>query len=1069
MPAPLPPPKPWQRNTGGHLTAARTKSMIIESFVAHNWRKRKYTNVTFKPGTNLIQGGSNTGKTSTFKGMATCLALYPGSRVGPSDIHDAANEADLTLTILLPRATAGDAVEIEGQVPEYDRHKIRRVIRRKGANEVWIDDEKVDIAKAFETITVTWGLPHPEQLIGMLWQPQMEIHMLVREKPGARRTRYHDLLGYHPIEALSKRLDAIVKRLNDDVAKQREMYTLNPAETESTIAALRESLDQIAKRVAEFPAVALLQRRITALNRWIAKARSLELEEKAETAANAVPAEIRPLAESHRQAILQKNGGTAPSLGAIESLAQIKSSVASIEAELAAIKATVDDVVPASSAEAALKHFIAAAAAEESQRVVDMSILRLPEAYRNWAREYRTHLASTSNLDDREKGRARQNGTVATAAVMIERNSLAREAIKVNERIELAKNALSMVLGENAPTAEDRALLRLHSKKAGEMQALLTELGLSGPIPSAELRKAMRAFQVAKLASALPALESPLPGRANASWKPSAKAEEALATIWAEIDSVQDASPVTRCPLTGDDIDKRRMHEAREAAKKRRELALASTAWRTFIQKAEPVSKNVAQFATEGNFAKVYDCIHIANTIVSTFLSDHNAHRTDAFWTRGAEVETLCKLMDEVVNLDSSLAGARKWLSDTAATLGMTGVELLDRVDCLSKQLNDLGPVRVIEGEPFSDEVAGQLREVNRLLLAEDTALATLATVIKPTFNGVEWPVPQSTDEAAARLNTLREVAPKRVKLRTSLDAAQARQQTLEATFGEFAGIALALADKLVANASACGSLAFPAATHHAFNNALAAFRNEAQTIDARSFEWPTDAGDEPTTVTIAEARARAEQASITEIATLQGQRTANEASLRRAEQSLAEIKDRAAKMKTQEETIARFDTLRQFLDKDNGPKVLMSQEFLDIVNRANGVLSQISVPISLVGDEDFELYELDSRKPNIEPLARETGGAYGNILGIALAIGLVEHFNATTQGTPINTMFVDEPTICVEKETIPALLETLSNKGRRIGQQSIIIEHEPMTSSYADHRILFEAEKDDVQTSLAA
>ena len=315
--------------------------------------------------------------------------------------------------------------------------------------------------------------------------------------------------------------------------------------------------------------------------------------------------------------------------------------------------------------------------------------------------------------------------------------------------------------------------------------------------------------------------------------------------------------------------------------------------------------------------------------------------------------------------------------------------------------------------------------------------------------------MPGSAEEAYKRIAALNEHQARQARHNAELAVARTRSTTLAGSFGENQQIATEMASIIPEGAPRT----LPEPVHTAYEQAVAAFKAEAQTHLNAQFQWPLSPDTVPPSADIAEARLATLAHKARQISELSGELRGYRSNLAGAADRLAAIRERAAAVKEIEEHVERFLIAKEFLGENGGPKILMAEQFKDITKRANDVLNDVGTPTWLESNDDFDLFERDTRCLDQRPRASESGGGFGNLYGLALGIGLIENYNAETIGTPIHTLVVDEPTICVEKPLVPRLLEMLSSKGRRAGLQTIIIEHEPSTSSYADHMIRLSAD----------
>ena len=219
----------------------------------------------------------------------------------------------------------------------------------------------------------------------------------------------------------------------------------------------------------------------------------------------------------------------------------------------------------------------------------------------------------------------------------------------------------------------------------------------------------------------------------------------------------------------------------------------------------------------------------------------------------------------------------------------------------------------------------------------------------------------------------------------------------------------------------------------------------------ARMAPWDASLGVEPATITIAQAQLATLEREASDYSALQGKIAAADQSLLRMRDTIARMEKRAKLVAKVEALRERFKAVQRFLEPENGPRVLMSQEYLDIVARANEVLETIGSDVWLVGNEEFELFTGSSERGDVLIPAEEEGGGRGYLCGITLALGLLEHYNAGSNKSGVHTLLIDEPTLGVEKRLLPSLFRVLTSQGRRANEQCIIVEHDPSGEAYCN------------------
>ena len=235
--------------------------MLLKSFIALNYRRRRRTELNFKLGTNLIYGDSNAGKSSAIRGIITCLSLTrdQAGQLDVSDIRAGADHADLTLVISLP-------LQVPGSPVVWQDHTINRIIRRDGKHKLFIDGVKIsklDDAKVI--LTEKWGLPEPDQLHRMIWQKQQSLDKLIREETDERRLQYTKLLGYHSIKELIAHVERVKDRLNAQLKRLQDQGSTNPLETEQRIAELNDNIRRLEDQLALLPTPAQIESESSAL------------------------------------------------------------------------------------------------------------------------------------------------------------------------------------------------------------------------------------------------------------------------------------------------------------------------------------------------------------------------------------------------------------------------------------------------------------------------------------------------------------------------------------------------------------------------------------------------------------------------------------------------------------------------------------------------------------------------------------------------------------------------------------------------------------------------------------
>ncbi len=238
---------------------------------------------------------------------------------------------------------------------------------------------------------------------------------------------------------------------------------------------------------------------------------------------------------------------------------------------------------------------------------------------------------------------------------------------------------------------------------------------------------------------------------------------------------------------------------------------------------------------------------------------------------------------------------------------------------------------------------------------------------------------------------------------------------------------------------------------------AFTAKEQRAQTLAASASsapEWDSRLGPAPANLDVANARLATLEAQVRDYASLAGKIETATGNLTRLELRLTQVLERQSLVNVIDARQDLFKAVEKFLQPEEGPRVLMSQQFIDIVNRANEILDGIGAPCWLIGNEEFELFQDGPDKGPDKPPASETGGGNGYIIGIALAQALLEHYNDTAGRAGVHTLLLDEPTICVNPKLIPSLMNTISSHGRRTGMQTIVIEHNPNSESTADNVI---------------
>ena len=1002
--------------------------MIINTFRASNWRRHAKLDLTFHRHTNLIAGPNNAGKSSVLKAIAFLLSPLKGTRLGlaGTDIKAGESVAEVAIEITLPNRAGADGGT--GETHEL----CRRLSHKSGQNAYYIDGASVSIDEALHRLTHDWGMPHPDQLVGLTWLRQLNLDPLVRESAAARQKRCHDLFGYQALEPLIKLVGKEAERLKATALAERSLgvdateLTAQVADIEAKLQVLRGEIEQLLTPTANAEAQ-------KALRVWVAATEAIAAVAQVHAAAQALP---EPFGQWARARITQP--ASTPSLGHLSSAHKATVDAAQAQAGLAklseALPAGTTWTQIAAELRARLNHLEVQAVTKDA----DFAIVRLPASHRDWARELRQEL---------NRGAADPTlGPVPPADLLIERNNRRIQLDQQHKAYQAAAKLLRDLLGETPPTEQLRLRLRDKLSADAALAALVKQHRLpSTGVTVADLDRIAALLPLAALANAFPPTKAK--GADGSRW--SNRAEQALAVLWDEMDSATQA--VEQCPLTGDNIDPAALAQARQAAADRKAAVLADSHWQNFVRRVVAEADALpAEFVTatrNGDLATVQRTVTKA---ADDLANVRNRFGTDAdavvgFAANAANRTTYIRMVEQLRSVTEETGGAAAWLVHGAVARRQSPSQFLEAVRSAELALRQLPqPAPATEEDPtarFDPADGPSLRTAERFLRREAEVLRA-QTTIPGKFTvpaSILAPEVNDADGLAAALVTVNErIASTEAAARAHAVATQVLAQltqTQPAAFApEWAGVRAALPGDpaLAAQLRAFNAMVLPNAT-------------------PATAEWPAGAGPEPVSLAVAQARLAQLVQQHSRWHQLDGEIKANEQTRQNLTAQIARTKAREAVVQAMDVHTGRYDFMKEFLSPAAGPRVLMGQQFVETTTRANEILESIGAQYLLKADEDFELYEFNPLLPDFTPAASETGGGNGNLSGIALALALLDYYNETSGRTRIDCVMIDEPTICIEKSLVSSLLSTLASNGRRNGTQTFLVEHEPSGEAYCD------------------
>jgi ABC-type branched-subunit amino acid transport system ATPase component len=1002
--------------------------MIINKFRASNWRRHAKLDLAFHRHTNLIAGPNNAGKSSVLKAIAFLLSPLKGTRLGMAgtDIKAGESVAEVAIEVMLPNRSGADGGT--GETHEL----CRRLSHKSGQNAYYIDGASVSIDEALHRLTHDWGLPHPDQLVGLTWLRQLNLDPLVRESAAARQKRCHDLFGYQALEPLIKLVGKEADRLKATALAERSLgvdateLTVQVTDIEAKLQVLRGEIEQLATPVANADAQ-------KALRVWIAATEAITAVAQIHAAAQALPEPFRQWANAritHR--------ASTPSLGHLSSAhkatvdaAQAQTNVAKLSEELPAGTTWIQI---ADELRARLNHLEVQAATKDA----DFAIVRLPASHRDWARELRQEL---------NRGAADPAlGPVPPADLLIERNNHRIRLDQQRKAYQAAEALVRKLLGE-APPAEPLRLRLRDKLSADTAMAALVKLHRlpSAGMTAEDLERIAVLLPLAALANVFPTTKAK--GADGSRW--SNRAEQALAVLWDEMDSATLA--VDQCPLTGDTIDPEALAQARQAAADRKAAVLADSHWQNFVRRVVAETAALpADFVTatrNGDLATVQRTVTKAADDLASLRNrfGESADAVVGFAANTANRTTYIRMIEQLRSVTEETRAAAAWLVHGAVARRQSPSQFLETIRSAEMALRQLPPPAPAADEDpsasFDPADGPALRTAERFLRREAEVLRA-QTILPGKFAvplSVLQPEVNHTDGLTAALATVHErIAATEAAARNHAVATQVLAQltqTQPAAFApEWAAVRAALPGEpaFASQIRAFTCLALPNATPAAA-------------------EWPVAAGPEPASLPVAQARLAQLVQQHSRWHQLDGEIKANEQSRLSLTAQIARTKAREAVVQAMDVHTGRYDFMKDFLSPASGPRVLMGQQFVETTTRANEILESIGAQYLLKADEDFELYEFNPLLPDFTPAASETGGGNGNLSGIALALALLDYYNETSGRTRIDCVMIDEPTICIEKSLVSSLLSTLASNGRRNGTQTFLVEHEPSGEAYCD------------------
>jgi DNA repair exonuclease SbcCD ATPase subunit len=223
------------------------------------------------------------------------------------------------------------------------------------------------------------------------------------------------------------------------------------------------------------------------------------------------------------------------------------------------------------------------------------------------------------------------------------------------------------------------------------------------------------------------------------------------------------------------------------------------------------------------------------------------------------------------------------------------------------------------------------------------------------------------------------------------------------------------------------------------------ASRVEKLTVKYGSHLWPTkEQHDE------AQAKLDSSNAADSIVEEVANQIVFHKRELDRATRGLEDIKEKKEKTSSGRKWVEDLTRYRDFLHRDNFPRIITNQRMEQITELANVNLSTFEQPFTLEpkGDLDFDVYKPDG---HVELASRLSKGEK-TIAALSVRLAANQLF-----ARDIGFMVLDEPTEGLNEQNLQyfaQVIENLSVSTKKDGQQIIIITHDTRLARVFDHLI---------------